>query len=217
MEKICPKCGSSNKEKEFIGAFCLDCTKIKIEPPKRISIYICKDCGACRLNNQWAPFSLDLIENDIKRQTQGNFENMFLELDKENQKAKLKYTVLIEGNRIEVEKIIDFKIHNDLCRDCSRVRGGYYEGILQVRGEDKNRIKKTVEKLKKFIEKESFITKTVDLKEGTDIYVGNKQKAIEVMADLGLKYTRSRTLSGVKKSGLKKGMKQYRDTFLIRV
>ncbi|MCC7552629.1 60S ribosomal export protein NMD3 [Candidatus Micrarchaeota archaeon] len=217
MEKICPKCGSSSKEKEFIGAFCTDCVKIKIEPPKKIDLYICKDCGLCRLNNKWSPFSLELIENEIKRQTIGNFDNMLLKIDKENQKAELKYIVLIEGNTIQIEKIIELKIHNDLCRDCSRMRGGYYEGIIQVRGENKNKIKRAVDKLKKIIEKDSFITKTVELKEGTDIYVGNKKKAIEIMSDLGHKFVRSRTLSGVKKTGLKKGMKQYRDTFLIRV
>ncbi len=217
MEKICPKCGVSNKNTEFIGAFCINCTKINIEPPNTLDVYICKDCGLCRINNKWSPFSIDLIKDEIKKQTKGEFEEIFLDWDRENQNATIKFLISIEGNIIEVERDIIIKVRNDLCRDCSRLRGGYYEGIIQVRGDNENKIKRTVTKLKKFIEKDSFITKTVDLKEGVDIYVGHKQKAIEIMADLGFKFVRSRTLSGVKKSGPKKGMRQYRDTFLVRV
>ncbi len=217
MEKICPKCGSSSKEKGFIGPFCSDCTEINVEPPKRIIIYVCKGCDLIRINNRWDPFSLELIEKEIKRKTKGDFDDMTLKIDKENQTGELKYMVWIEGNVIEVKKSIEIKICNDLCRDCSRLNGGYYEGIIQVRGLDKNKIQRITDKLKREINKESFISKMVELKEGVDIYVGNKQKAIDAIAELKLKSKRTSTLSGVKKSGPKKGMRQYRDTFLVRV
>ncbi|MFA5382140.1 MAG: NMD3-related protein [Candidatus Micrarchaeia archaeon] len=218
MEKICPKCGASSNNKEFIDSFCVDCIKIKLEPPKEIEVYLCKECNKFRINNIWVPFSLDLLEKEIKKQTKGDFDNMVLFFDEEKKIGELKYTVLVGDNVVEIKKSIEIDIHNDLCRDCSRLRGGYYEAIIQIRGEDANKIEKLSEKIKKLIIREGiFVSKTVNLKEGIDVFVSNKLKSIEILTELKLKFKRTRTLYGVKKSGLKKGMRSYRDTFLVRV
>lgn len=213
MEKICPKCGASNKEKTFVGAFCIDCANIKLEPPKKITIHVCKECNRIKIKKKWMPYSIKAIESEIKRLTKGEFEDMVLNINT----GELKFVIKVEGNFIEVKKKINIKLIYGLCNKCTGSRGGYYEGIIQIRMKEEKKadtakIKRIADKLIKAINKESFVSKIVELKEGIDLYIGDKRKAIEILSFFGLKYKRTRKLYG-----LKKGKRVYRDTFLIRV
>ena len=210
MVKLCPKCGAASDKKKFVGAFCVDCYPIEIHSPSTITVYRCKDCGNMRLKKEWMQFSIPKIEEYIQKETKGKFEQAVLEFEE----RKIKYVIKAGSQLFEVERPVRIDFKEELCTQCNWKHGSYYEAIIQLRGEDgkEDKILRLADKLAKLLTKKTFISKEEHKKNGLDMYIGNKKVVVAVLAELGLKPSRSSSLCG-----LKEGRRVYRETFLIRV
>ena len=124
-------------------------------------------------------------------------------------------SILFEGKGGEIIehrhpiKIIEKKILSPMA---GRASGGYFEAIVQLRG-DKQQIERYRKKITKELLRYTFIAKTIELPEGVDIYVGQKERLQEIFHSMKLKSTRSKTLSGQRRDT----KRLYRDTFLVRL
>jgi nonsense-mediated mRNA decay protein 3 len=112
------------------------------------------------------------------------------------------------------------------CDRCSRIAGGYYESKIQIRAQDRTAEDAELEcalkiaegsiELKKREDRLAFITKTVRLKEGLDIYVGTtkaaKQIARAIIRQMGGSFSDSAQLVG-----RRDGKDVYRATFIVRL
>lgn len=105
---------------------------------------------------------------------------------------------------------VRLKRKESLCDACSQKFSGYYEGIIQVRGRYA-RDPQFVDLLLKKLEKATFVQKVVELKEGIDIYYGDRAITRSILSAMKLKPKVSNKLYGVKD-----GQRVYRTTFLIR-
>ncbi len=200
VERICPKCGASNKDKEFKGNFCIDCY-IEMNLPKlpeKITVYICRECGATKVRS-WEDVDIEsAMESLLKDKKMG----------KPHVRLEDKYAI-IKYPEINREFKVRVKEKKSLCDQCARRVSGYYEAIIQVRDSYYN--EKFIEKLLKNLEKATFISKIVEEKKGIDIYVGDKMIARSILSALKVKPKVTHTLYGVKD-----GKRVYRTTFLIR-
>jgi NMD protein affecting ribosome stability and mRNA decay len=107
---------------------------------KEINIQVCKDCGARKRKNSWIRDDQNMIRNNI-------IENMVLKKGKlvdltfekvkgDRYKTRYRVNFLLEhrGIKFEKEKQVEIRIKYLLCDECSRKRSGYYEAIVQIRG-----------------------------------------------------------------------------------
>jgi NMD protein affecting ribosome stability and mRNA decay len=203
MEKICPKCGASSNDVTFNGSFCFNCYKDSNKPvelPPKITIYTCRECGAQRFRS-WEEESLEgSILSALKDKKLGYPEIEILEHE-----VKVKYENYAEEISINLIR------KNSICDTCMRRNSNYYEAIIQIRGDEYTQNDEFINGLVNALEKASFISNIVHLKEGIDLYVGDKMVARSVISSMRLKAKVTYTLYSEKDS-----KRIYRTTFLIR-
>ncbi|MDO8553413.1 MAG: NMD3-related protein [Candidatus Micrarchaeota archaeon] len=204
---ICPKCGSTDDKKEFIDAFCVDCYEVKVTMPPRFEFLLCKQCGKIFMQGGWKDFSEEMLGNYIVGKCKGEFVTALY-----NHKDKSVVFFIKKGAKIvKIVKNIIVKLQNATCSDCGRISSGYFEAIIQLRGERKLSINKYERIFTTELSKVTFVSKVEEKKEGLDLYVGNTKAVMAVLRELGLTYKISRTLFG-----RKEGRNVFRTTFAIR-
>ncbi len=201
----CAVCGRNEKEVKLLTRrnICVDCYIPTIKYDRLFEFRFCKRCDKVYLG-RWVKRNFFEMK-DYAREKMKAGENRVVDVDLE------KKLILID---IGVEKVwldVDFVYRQTICEDCSKKAGGYYEAIIQLRGE-REQVEKYLEKIKKTISKDSFVSKIEEIHGGYDIYVGSKDVAFNVLTKYELKAKRSRTLAGVKE-----GKKIYRHTFAVRL
>ncbi|MCC7569736.1 60S ribosomal export protein NMD3 [Candidatus Micrarchaeota archaeon] len=206
--KVCPRCGKTSEQVDFIDSLCVECYEPDFKVPTKIKITTGKETGKLLYKNQWIPYTDDNIKKVIESHIKGDFEDIEYDLDHN------KLTVFIKvGNTLRpFERYVVFQIRRILEPHIAQLRAGYYEGIVQIRG-NPQKIPWWRNRLVSFLERHKVgISNEKELKEGIDLYVTDKKKMPEIFHDLNLKFLRTNTLYG-----LKDGKRIYRDTFLIRV
>jgi nonsense-mediated mRNA decay protein 3 len=203
---ICPKCGKTGNSEDFIEAFCVNCYEFNIKVPAVEEIKRCKQCNRIYLRGVWQPYSDILICEYIEKKCKGEFTTATFD--------SLRSTVLFTIKRGEREFVIERPVRitfvKTLCSDCSKARSGYYEAIIQLRG-DERKIKRYHNILERLLEKTTFITKSEEVKGGLDIYVGSTAETLNVLSKLKLDYLITKKLVGYKN-----GKRLFRTTFAIR-
>ena len=231
MERICPRCGASSQKTPFVEEFCLPChleSKQRVLPTS-VEIVICPTTGKIRVSGnpdtsdrpqryamskkkigeKWIKPDNSLLKQIIKRP----FKRAGFEC-----KYKMKdnfVTILFEGvdgGIIEYKHPLNIIYKKLLSPMAGRAAGGYFEAIIQLRG-DRLQIERYRKKILKALDRHTFIAKEEKLPEGIDIYVGQKEQLQEILRDMKLKTVRSKTLSGQRRDT----KRLYRDTFLVRL
>lgn len=203
LNLICPKCGRTSDNVRFIEAFCAECYPIRIETPDRITFEQCVRCDRIRFRGEWIPYNERKVTGYIVSKCKGDFETA--DYNFESQKA-----IFSVGGGSKIERGVIFELKKTICQQCSRVSGGYYEGIVQLRG-NRAKIEKQAKMIIDRLEKVTFITKTEEKDGGLDLYVGNSKPMVKLMVDLGVKTTITKKLAGQDQ-----GKRLYRTTYLIR-
>ncbi|MFH1393656.1 MAG: NMD3-related protein [Candidatus Micrarchaeota archaeon] len=206
---ICPKCGKTDDAVKFIESFCVDCYPVNVKvPEKKITVQICKHCNKMFLKGEWMRHSDKKIREQVVSKCRGDFKSA--EYDLEN--GIVNFIIEKRGSEIKVGRKYAIESVTVTCPTCSRVSGGYFEAIVQLRGKDEK-----VEKNRKLFEgrlsKRTFITKETPQKGGIDLYVGNSKAVLELVRELGLNAKITTKLVGVKEGG----RKAYRTSFAIRL
>lgn len=202
---ICPKCGKSDKEIRFMEAFCVDCYQYNIRIPA-INIEECKKCGKIKFRGEWQLLNKKKFEKYVTSKCRGDFSSVTYD----SKKNVLIFTISKNNNEISIEKNFEPKRKISLCPECSRKAAGYFEAIIQLRGNEYE-VKKHQRILSDLLRRETFLSKVDEKKEGVDLYVGNSKTALRIINEMKLQ-----TLMTKKLMGMREGKKYYRTTFLIR-
>ncbi len=191
----CIKCGSTTPP--FIGLLCLKCYKPHIKIPKKIEIKQCKKCGRLFFSGKWQ--SKQKLNSFLKSKVKGS-DVKRVEIE-DNM-----YKIYITDDAF-VKRKIPIIFVPSICDTCSKISGGYYEAIVQLR--DKGL--RYYNRLLKLLNKRTFISK-IDDSNGYDIYVGSSKELFSILSYLKIKhYNVSKKLYG-----LKEGKRVYRITIVIR-
>jgi NMD protein affecting ribosome stability and mRNA decay len=119
-------------------------------------------------------------------------------------------TYKVNEDFVVFNNTFDVKRIHQICQECYRKSSGYYEALIQLRG-DKEKVNLMFQKLSKFItNKGAFISKVEELERGFDIYVSDKLITKSFFPTYKLKPKSSYTLYGIKN-----GRKIYRNTYLL--
>lgn len=236
---FCPKCGIETNQlycKVCKNCFLKDFKLFDI--PKILKAKICPVCGSYFKSGKWILYKdlkdiiFSVVEDslEIYKDAKDIKINLIPENGATNEISTFMVTIQVDARvrdiKIKEEAKTTVRIKSETCDTCSRISGGYYEGIVQIRG--KNRYpsqeerKKCIDLAYKVIEnnqdtnRSAFITDIKKIKEGTDIYVGSinigRKLCRTIIENFGGKFTESPKLYGKKD-----GKDLYRISFSVRL
>jgi nonsense-mediated mRNA decay protein 3 len=235
---FCPKCGKDTDI--FYDNVCRQCfigDKKLIECPVVLYSKICPKCGSVFKKGKWSlkeedesETIVDCVKGALKLDKQARNIELTLspkQLDYSRYSVHIEAKAEIKGAPIHASQDTEVRISWETCDTCSRISGGYFEGIVQIRAERRVPTKEELESCKNIAEdvairaqekgdRLAFIAKTEELGEGADLYVGSiklgKQICRAIIEVFGGKFSESPKLVGQKN-----GEDLYRITFALRL
>ncbi|RZN13564.1 MAG: hypothetical protein EF812_07395 [Methanosarcinales archaeon] len=211
-----------------------------LQHPNAVSIHVCPVCSAYRKKGQWIysknqtvsvnEIVLAVAKENIKLESFA--ENSSIELEVEHYGHSI-YPVhihaeaIVSGKPVVYDGLLQVQIHFETCGVCNRIAGGYYEAIIQLRGDSRiptgtevqecsKIIQKLLERIKKQGDRLALITRTEKLKEGTNFYLASNKAAKNACRKLVIVYAATITESN-KLVGRKDGRDVYRMTYALRL
>jgi nonsense-mediated mRNA decay protein 3 len=234
---FCPKCG---KDSDILyDNVCKQCfvgNKKLLECPAVLYSRICPTCGSVYKRGKWQlkedekETILDCVKDALALDTQAKNIELTLspeQLDYSRYDVDIEAKGEIKGAPITASRDTEVRINWETCDTCSRISGGYFEGIVQIRADKRLPTKEELEKCRGIAggvavsaqekgDRLAFIAKTEELYEGVDLYVGSiklgKQICRAVIDVFGGKFSESPKLVGQKN-----GEDLYRITFALRL
>ena len=235
LTNICPRCGAPSN-----GGLCPQCraadTRLLACEPRVTAVY-CPVCNSQKHGKTW--FDLRTPREDLIAELAVSAISIHEDAkdvrvtvrSEETGPNRTTCTVEVEATlySVPVHETCEVEIlwQKETCDRCSRISGGYYEGIVQVRATDRkiNSYERDVavsiaeqseESLQQAGERLSFISELENSKDGVDITVGSQHLGQEIArmitGALGGRYTTHPKLVGEKD-----GKALYRITYSIRL
>ena len=233
-ESFCPLCGGPSVED-----LCSRCRAGRtrwMEAPPRVECITCPTCGSRKKGAIWqdSPVSREELTRELAVQAvrlvpevrDAEFRVTSRERSPNRTIASIRVKATLFGVPVEDEAEVEVVFRGETCDRCSRISGGYFEGVVQVRAagralspheqEVAARIACEVEeRLQEGGARLSFISRMTE-EEGLDIVVGKsamgERIAQEITGALGGRYTVHPKLTGEKD-----GKRLYRITYSIRL
>ena len=234
---FCPKCGKDAEV--FYENVCRECFlgNIKLlECPDVLYSRICSTCGSVFKKGRWSSredesvLIMEVVKEALRTDRQAKHLELTIspkQIDYSRYNVHVAARAEIKGAPVEESLDTQVRISWETCDTCSRISGGYFEGIVQIRADKRIPTKEELERCIQIAgevaarsqekgDRLAFISKTVALEEGTDIYVGvmklGKQICKAIIEVFGGKFSESPKLVGQKN-----GVDLYRITFAMRL
>lgn len=237
QDRFCPKCGKPSEKTGLCNQCRVDTTPW-ITCDARVRHIHCPSCGAAKQVNTWTDTNRELadiapdiaksavhLHHDVKKPsiTVDNIRDISVN--------RSRATLTIKGTlyTLPVEKTCTVEIlwQKEQCDRCNRITGSYYEGLVQVRADDRElspfemqtaaAIATQIEDtLQASGERLSFISDMSENRDGLDITLGSQHIGILIVQSitnqLGGRYTTHPKLVGEKN-----GKQLFRITYLVRL
>jgi nonsense-mediated mRNA decay protein 3 len=232
---FCPKCG--NETETFFENLCASCFRagIRLLEPDRIaedvraSVTACPHCGDFFKGNERTELEA-VVEDAIRRAISKTYGpecpievvELRIEYDEGARSAHvfLRVKAIIKGLEVVESAEFTVPVRRAICVQCSRIAGGYYAAIVQIRADwrmpTEDELEAAAALAYAVLSREEFVSKQQLLKEGLDLYVSSaecgRRMAKTIVKHLGGSYSESRKLYG-----RRGGRELYRVTFLVRL
>ncbi len=210
--KYCPTCNRSSDKVRFVGEICEVCTadRLRKDFRRRADVVHCERCGRLKVPGGYLKPSDQSMAAALQKQlSERKYKVRVISFDQNA--ANVEIAVDVGGEEVKFEMRIELAMTHQICQDCYRKSSGYFEAVVQVRG-DRERVERFLKKFGTYVtRKGAFIGKVDWIDGGLDIYVSDKALAGMYFTKNGISSEKSYTLYGVKN-----GRKVYRNTYLIR-
>ncbi len=235
-DRFCPKCGGPSDE-DGLCASCRVADTPWVVCDTRVTSTHCPSCGATKQVNTWTDTNRERNElapdlarsavhfhQDVKKRS---IAVAVRDLSHNRSRADLTITGILYGHPVEKSCTVELAWHKEQCDRCNRITGSYYEGIVQVRADERTpspfELQKAAaiasqieESLQSGGERLSFISDMTENRDGLDITVGSQHIGLLIVqgitAQLGGRYTTHPKLVGEKN-----GRQLFRITYLVRL
>jgi len=209
FEKTCPVCGRSSAETEFIGFFCTDdyLAEKKLKLPSKIEIKVCKRCGLVSLNEkEWKNSVTDMLSAIALKLKEKGVDKIEIVDVRQNE-----MDIEIYVGSSKLSRTIPLFERRTLCDVHTKMARGYYEAIIQLRG-DMAKIERVAKQLVSELNEKTFVTGYGEYKYGVDILAGSNEVTRKILSDLKIKTKVTRKVWGAKR-----GETIYRVTYLVKL
>lgn len=198
--KVCPRCGATDDQKEFVGPFCIDCFPLKLKVPREVVIEQCKHCGRIKIRGQWQEGD---IWEEVVRHIKGDFSSWYVD-----ETGRLILVFEKQGRVIERPVDVRVRIARVLCDRCAGLQRKSWQAKIQLR---EPAALKLADRIVRKASKRTWAWKE-HLREGVDVFVGDAKEAVRVLNELKLGYKLTKKLVG-----MKDGQRVYKSTFRVKV
>src|SRR5213083_1121219 len=229
---FCVECGAEGPVYEGLCANCFRKRHPIVAPVEFVDVPRCQSCGSYRLRSGWTNADRDLVIPQLLREAMpplAPYERLsFTHVAREEDANNLSVRVKAAGRFQELTAVQDFqvriRIKPSYCDACQKQRGRYYEGILQVRGEDRELAPREVRAARTFVaaridrseDPEAFVSRIQEVHGGLDFYVSTNALAKGLARDIAGSFGGTVSASP-KLFGQKQGKEVYRVTALVRL
>ena len=236
QDSFCPKCGKPT-DREGLCNLCRISSTPWFTCERRVRSTHCPSCGAVKQGNTWtdttrerADLAPDIAKAAVHFHPDVRKPSLVVTV-KDNTLNRSTATIALKGllynTPVEGSCSVEIIWNKEQCDRCNRISGNYYEGIVQIRAEERtpstyelqmsSGIAQQVEdSLQAGGERLSFIADMNETKEGLDITVGSQHIGTlisqGIIAQLGGRYTTHPKLVGEKN-----GRQLYRITYSVRL
>ncbi len=238
---FCPRCGRATEQEGLCQACFLE-KYVVFEVPQVIEATICAKCPSYRIGERWVSTKLKTQE-ELARKAAHEAVRLSLKVNKEVAEPKVSIRMeqanpnifmarvavegSIDGRPVKTGADVEVRIRKETCDVCSRMAGGYYEAIIQIRAQGRlptgNELKRclrlvdeVMEKAEKAGDRLAFVSDIMELPEGVDVYVGStvaaRQIARAIVDEMG-----GAIIESPKLVGARDGKGLYRVTFSVRL
>ncbi|HVM45826.1 MAG TPA: NMD3-related protein [Candidatus Thermoplasmatota archaeon] len=237
---FCVVCGKEAPLDELRGGECPGCyleRNVLVKVRENVDVEVCVHCHARRRGEQWmeghgslAPVVEDGVREAIEFAKVVDKPRVNVEVVPEDERN---FTIVVEASGVAEgvpftkELRARSRVKNGTCVRCSRVQGGYYEAIVQVRATRRGIEKEEMRALKalasRFIERvvadgdrNAFVLRDEEIDRGLDVYMGTtnsgRMLAKQIATEFGGKVSEH-----PKTVGQKDGLDLVRMTFAIKL
>jgi len=210
--KFCFICGK--KTDNLIEGYCEECYKNEfklIEFPEA-SFTICPRCNFIKYRNDWKDVEIEeLIKQEIK--PLGDIVEIKIE---KNDKIHISVKGFLKNSKKIKKEIYDIplKLNKILCPQCIKISSGYYEAILQLRGNITDDIIDFIDR--QAMKQKNEFYRLERVKNGLDFYIVNKSFANRT-AGLVKKRFKATIKKSFKVVTKKEGKNIYRNIVLVSI
>ena len=209
--KFCFVCGK--KTENLIKGYCEDCYNKEfslIEVPKEITFTKCTKCERLRDKNIWKDVEIEgLLKDKIKILG----KSVSIRIEKNDILHVTAKGYLKGSKKLKEEKHdIKIKIKKQVCGSCSKRFGGYYESIIQLRGNAYD----AMDFMEDQIIRERQTYRIEKSKNGFDIYLADNNFANKLTNVVKKKFN-AKIERNYKLVTRKQGKDIYRSVMLVRI
>ena len=236
---FCVVCGKETDE-ELRGGVCAACylEKNALATVKdHVDLEVCVHCHARKRGEIWmeghgsfGPIVEDAVREAVQFEKVVERPKLDLDVraeDERNFSVAIRARGVAEGVPFDKQLSTRSRVKNATCLRCSRVQGGYYESIVQVRAARREMDKAEKRAIKamasKFIERvvsegdrNAFVLRDEDADRGLDIYMGTTNSGRMLAKQIATEYG-GKTTEHAKTVGQKDGLDLIRMTFAVRL
>src|SRR3989441_8391882 len=224
---FCVECGADGPVYEGLCANCFRKKYPVVKPVELLDLARGASCGSFRLRPGWAKVDRELVPPQLLRDAMPAlppYERVgFTQVAREEDANNLAVTVKAVGRYRDLAPVQDFhlrvRIKPSICDSCQKQRGRYYEGILQVRGEDRELSPGEVRAVRTFVAarvdrsegSEAFVSRIEEIHGGLDFYLSKNALAKGIARDVAGSFGGT-VAASPKRYGQKEGREVYRGT-----
>lgn len=229
--RFCVECGAEGETLEGLCADDFARRHTLLRAPERIDLVRCSHCGSIKTNGSWVEVDLqdhvlDLLAARVERDphvARVRYTHELRPEDERNVAVTAKAVCRVGPWDLVTSLHTRVRFHGGACPTCSKARGGYYVGTIQVRADgrgvtadESRRARDVAERLAASGGREQFVSRVEEVRGGLDVLVSTnalaKQVARELARELGGTVTSSATLHTQRE-----GKDMYRATFAVRL
>lgn len=209
-DAFCVECGA--EDVPLTDGVCRDCRlgdrPLVAVAEETVRVVVCQRCGAEKRGDSWrsradAAEAYDRAALSAVRVHEAVEDPSFALAFEQAAPKVLDYELTMQGtlwgDPVQDAVEVRVEIQPGICRNCSRQEGGYFEAIVQIRPprsrSDHDHVgdafEQALDKLAAMREggrDQAFVTKTVEIHGGYDLYVGDRQAARQVAKELSQDY-----------------------------
>ncbi len=187
----CIQCGKTIEQENAV--LCMSCFSKKhtcLKSYQEHTLLICESCGSYKYQKEWKhpkPKEKAIQEAVLQHchfKIQPDAIDFDIKVKEEHGKVQKGTVALRTETTIDEQKLIEehefpIKVKQTICDKCIRAKTEYFEGILQLRGENKEVLQKAhefiLQEMRRANEKGVFVTKIEEVTNGIDYYVTKQQ------------------------------------------
>lgn len=233
---FCPRCGSPDGD----GDLCSKCfaeTRTAVEASRETELRVCSQCGSYVTDAGWTSsdeavpledLALEAAKRGVKAHREAEEVGVDVVVERVDQDVYMvegSYTASMRGHRVAGNFTVEVSVKRETCPTCSKLSGGYYESIVQVRARNREPRSRELEFARDtayaiagrdYGDRDTFVSRVEEVEGGMDIYMSTNKAGLDLARRVAERYGGS-VRDSASLVGMEDGREVHRVTYAVRL